>query len=1162
MHALRFFILSGLLFTGLHLSGQDLPSRRNKTLAVTGDTLTLDTLSIIPETFALYAGDQRVDTSRYTLLAPQAKLVLHPGAPRENLRAAYAVYPLLLSRNLNHKDQRTFTSTTENRQNPFLYKPGEKSAKEDPFATGGLNKTGSLSRGISFGNNRDVSVNSNLNLQLSGKLTENIDLAMAATDDNLPIQPDGTTQQLQEFDRVYIQLSGQGTKLLAGDFFIYRPNAYFMNFNKRGQGLYVSTTQPLKTETKNDSARIKASASVAISKGKFARNIIQGIEGNQGPYRMRGAENELFIIVLSGTEKVYIDGKLLLRGQENDYVIDYNTAEITFTAKQLITKDKRIVVEFQYSDRNYSRSLVYSGFEYEKKNSSVRFNAYSEQDNRNQPLQQTLTDSDRITMAAVGDTLLKAVVPGIDSVAFSGDLVLYKKIDTTVASITYNDVFVYSTSPDSAHFRLTFSYVGFNRGNYVQVSSSANGKTFKWVAPLNGIPQGDYEPVILLITPKKKQMLTLGGTSKLSFGTLDGELAWSNNDLNTFSPHNSDDDQGYGLNLNFTSKYRIDDSAKADFGLRYEYVSRYFNPLERYRSVEFERDWNFGWGTGTRIPTADQHIAVLSGGLTGKRNNRIGYSYSAFREGTAYAGVKHETQVNWVLLGTNISGKASVLQTNGTNSRSGFIRQRFQLSRNVYKKFALKFWEDQEINRQENTANNNLLTSSYGYFEWEASGGYVDTSKRSFTLFYKQRRDFLPSVDALSLGTFGDNFGGTIALNGKPNQQLRLTASWRKLTIISPLLTTQQPDNTLVGRVEYNLRAWKGLATLTSFYETGSGLEVKKEYTYIEVPAGQGNFTWTDYNGDGVKQLNEFENAMYIDQANYIRVFTPTNQYVKVYTNQFSQSLNLRPSIKWANKKGFAGFVARFSDQAVYRVERKTMSRDAQHALIPQLDDAGDTALVSLNATVRNTIAFNQLSSKFGIEYTIQEVRNKNLLTNGIESRGNKFNELRVRWNMTKALSLVTEYRDGLKSNSSEFFSARNYRLRYFEAEPKFSIQPGTTFRLSFSYRYSDKRNSADLGNEKGIVQKFGTELKLSKLSKGNFQAEFNYIRIDYTGTVSSAVGYEMLEGLKPGENYTWRLSWQRSLAMNLQLTLGYEGRQTPNAKMIHTGTAQVRAVF
>lgn len=1156
LRRLLFFLF---LLPAFHAIGQVPKAWREKPVFVVGDTLTLDTLSIDPSSFYLFQNNIRIDSSQYILIPAEAKLVLKSSCPRENLRVKYAVYPLLFTQAHSHKNQEKFTTAPDHALNPFLYRPADKKT-EDPFATGGLNKSGSLSRGISFGNNRDVSVNSSLNLQLSGKLTDNLDLMMVATDDNLPLQADGTTQQLQEFDRVFIQLSSKTTKLIAGDFFATRPNSYFMNFNKRGQGLTVTSSIPIGDSAK---AKLNVAGSIAISKGKFARSVIQGTEGNQGPYRLRGAENELFIVILSGTEKVYIDGKLLVRGQENDYIINYNTAELTFTAKQLITKDKRITVEFQYSDRNYSRSMLHGGMEYQTKKYSLRFNAFSEQDSKNQPLQQALTNDDKLTMAAVGDTLLHAVVSGVDSVAFSGDMVLYKRIDTLVNSILYQDVYVYWTNPDSAHFRCSFSYVGSNKGNYVQIASSANGKTFKWVAPIANIPQGDYEPVILLITPKKKQMLTFGGDFNFIKNTsINAELAYSKNDLNTFSSFDTYNDEGFGAHLNIKNKQKIADSLTMTLEGNYEYVSPYFSPLERYRPVEFERDWNL-YSAPTSTPLLpDQQlgkagITFAKGGL-----GTIAYDFSTFLQGTTYTGIKHSVNTAIRKKGFSFSGKGSLLNSKGLYGSTDFLRQRVDVSQKLFKIILISAYEDQEINNVYKPNSDTLKSNSLEYLEWQGAITIADTSKRSFTVFYKQRTDRLPNITELTRAAFAENIGGTITLRGNTNHQLRFTASYRSLTITSPLLTSQKPDQTLVGRLEYDMRFLKGVITGSTFYEVGSGLEVKKEYSYIAVPTGQGNYSWTDYNSDGVKQLNEFEIAIYQDQANYIRVYIPTNEYVKVYTNQFSQSLNLRPSIKWGAATGVKGFVARFSDQAVYRVERKTQSKDPVNAFLPTIDDANDTSLVSLNASIRNTIAFNQLSSKYGLEYTWQGTSGKSLMTNGLDSRSNTFNEGKARWNITKSLSLQTYYRDGIKISSSQFFQSKNYHIRYYETEPKFSIQPGTTFRVSFSYRYSHKQNANDLGGELATVQKFGTELKLSKLSKGSFVAEANYLQIAYNGVESSAIGYDMLEGLKKGQNFTWKMSWQRSLAQNLQLTLGYEGRKTPGNSIIHTGNVQVRAIF
>ncbi len=1173
-------LLFTLFFTNIITCAfsQSTSNNRIKTI-VFADTIKLDSLSLVPGSLQIKTNDGNLlDTTFYKvkymdgLVLFDKKKLTEQNIKLDSLQTSYKTFPYLFSKETKHKDVANIRPDMFGNFSQFNYKVESKT--DDIFKTEGLNKSGSISRGITVGTNQDMVVNSNLNLQLSGKLSNDVEILLAATDNNIPIQADGNTQQLQEFDKVFIQLSKDRTKLIAGDFQLMRPQSYFMNFYKKAQGLSFTTAMETNKEN-TDKTKVglyTTTISAAVSRGKFARNQIQGIENNQGPYRLRGAENELFIIILSGTEKVYIDGRLLDRGQENDYIINYNTSEITFTAKQLITKDKRIIVEFQYSDKNYARSLVHFGNDYEQNKMKIHFNVYSEQDSKNQPLQQDLTPQQKRLLSQIGDTLSLAVFPSFDSVAFNNSEVLYYKQDTTIGTHFYPNVFTYNINSDSAHYRVTFSNVGINKGNYVQITSTANGKVFKWVMPdtITNTPQGNYEPVVQLITPKMKQMVTAGIEYAFSPNSkLNVEGALSNNDINTFSSANSNDDVGYALKMNFDNNILLSRTKSIDTVTRinylianvnYEYIQKYFAPIERFRTIEFDRDWN----RKNISQIFDQHIVGVATGFTNKKNATAIYRFNAFFEGNNYNANKHNAQINYSKKGFSLNYDGSLLSSL-SSSNTDFYRHKSGVTQKI-KWFTLGFKDEFEQNKFSLSRKDSLLTTSYKFWEWQGFIQNADTSKYRYGVYYKNRTDYAVKNNLgttnLNLSATGESYGAYFETYQNQNSQLKINAAYRTLVINDSAITSQKPDNTLVGRIEYNLRLLKGFIFSNTFYEIGSGLELKREFSFIEVSPGQGIYTWIDYNENGIKELNEFEISPFPDQAKYIKVYTPTNEYIKTYSNQFSQSLMIKPAAIWGSKKGARGFVSRFANQTTYRVDRKSNENDLSKAYNPFLAETNDSTLIALNALFRNTLFINQMGSVFGLDVTYQDVRNKNQLINGFESRSNIYKEAKMRLNMGQKFSLNILYKDGTKANTSQYFITRNYKVVYFEAEPRINYQPNTSFRASLSFKYTDKQNKVEQGGQHSMLQDYGVEIKYNVLQKGSLNAKANFIQIKYNDLQNTALAFEMLDALRVGQNITWGLSYQRNLSNNLQLNLTYDGRKSEGAKTIHTGGAQVRAYF
>ncbi|MDA3780685.1 MAG: hypothetical protein PF487_10770, partial [Bacteroidales bacterium] len=995
-------------------------------------------------------------------------------------------------------------------------------------------------------------INSNLDLQLSGKFNDKFDILAAISDKNIPIQPDGNSQQLNEFDKMYISLYNDNTKIIGGDFRISKPKGYFMNYNKKVQGGYVKTKFYL---NKKSNKSLTTSISGAIAKGKYCKKTINEQEGNQGPYKLTGADNEQYIIILAGSENIYINGMLLERGKDKDYYINYNSAELSFTARQPITKDSRIVAEYEYSERSYARFLVQNTNELKTENGNFWLNIYSEQDAKNQTLTQSLSDNQKQQLYNIGDSINNAFTDNVDSVEYKNDIVLYEKLDSVVAGVEYT-IYVYSSNSEKAYYNLGFSLVGEKNGNYILTNSAANGKVHSWVAPENGVPQGKYEPVKILVTPKKKQMISVGGDFKISEKTnAFFEIALSNNDINTFSDKNNADNIGYALSFKLENKMPlINDNNLLYSSISYKNINKNFSEIERIKTVEFDRDWNI-----KNRYMSNENLLNIKFNILHKESLNTVYNFKYLDYNNNYKGYAHTLSADIDKKTYDFSLKGSILNTLSSYNETKFLRYSSSFSKNILG-IVVGVSGETENNKWNNIESDSLLNNSFLFYSYKFFIRNADFSKNNFFANYMQRYDFLPYQNKLTRSSVSDNVKVGYDFLSNKNHKISALVSYRKLYINDTLISKNKAENSLTARANYSVRALKGAFSSSVFYEIGSGLEPKKEYSYLKVAQGQGIYSWSDYNANEVAELDEFETAKYQDQASYIRIYTPGNDYIKTYSNEISQVFNVRPKLLLKNKTVINNILSRFSDRFAYKIKQNNTLNEFSENLNPFERSMADSCVINYNSTLRNTLSFNRTSPKYSVDYITQKNNSKILLMNGSNTKSRSLNSISFRWHVFNSIVLINEIEKKEKEYKSEFFSSKNYNIHSLGNKITLEFQPGLHFDIDLKFQYAQKENV--LAYEKSKVYNLGVVFKLNSPEKGNLILKSNIIKIDYNALSNTSIAYEMLEGLKSGKNSTWEILFQRRMTKVLDISILYNGRAPANSPIIHTGSVQVRASF
>ena len=255
-----------------------------------------------------------------------------------------------------------------------------------------LEVSGSQTFGISVGSGRGVTQNQELRVNVEGRVSETISVLALLSDQDLPIQPEGTTENIQDIDQKLIRITHPNMRGTLGDFEGSLGASEFIFFPRALEGVQVEG------DFKWMDFHFIPSA---IPKGQSTSLVLRGEEG-RSEYRL--TVDGQFVIVKAGSEIVWLNGERMRRGENNDYIIrEYGDPIVEFNSKHLITSNDVIRVDFEYipEDRAYQQNLYGLSSVFTLPGERLTFGAsYAVEADLNQPEQ---------ALILLGDTELEAL---------------------------------------------------------------------------------------------------------------------------------------------------------------------------------------------------------------------------------------------------------------------------------------------------------------------------------------------------------------------------------------------------------------------------------------------------------------------------------------------------------------------------------------------------------------------------------------------------------------------------------------------------------------------------------------------------------------------------------------------------------------------------------
>ena len=1013
----------------------------------------------------------------------------------------------------------------------------------------GIQKSGTILRGFTVGTNKDFTLNSGLRLQLFGRLSDDIEIVAALTDENTPIQPEGNTETLDELDKVFIELKHKNAVGTFGDYDLTTRIGEFGNINRKLQGL--------KTEFNIDN--YSGAVAIAGSRGKFNTNTFTGQDGNQGPYRLLGINNERNIIIIAGSEKIFLDGEELKRGENNDYTIEYANAEIIFTPNRIITSASRITIDFEYTDRQFNRNFFGGNFSssfFENK-LKITLGYFKEGDDENSPIDITVSEDERKILEAAGDNRDKALIDGaqIAQPDSLGNIKgIYEKVDSTINGNIYT-VYKYNPGGVNSIYNVTFSYVGEGEGDYTQISLGNYN--------FAGIGNGSYLPIKYLpVAQSNQQGNIVIDAEPFKDINLKLEFAASSFDKNNFSDFDDNDNFGNARNIFLNIKPREINLGNINFGkvgLSYKdrFIQSKFVTLDRINEAEFNRYYNVSENIN-----ADEQLREINLSLIPDDNLNINSQYGFLKKGSSFNSERFLTNVDLNKSeSVNLNYNFDFVTSENSATFTDWLRQNGKVNYNLgFIKPGFEFlYEDK---KEKFSVSDSLLSTSLKYVEYapllEIIGGNGVTITAKFSIRDESFpvKGFLEKESRSALQSYQINYSGLKEFTTNLNITYRQKKYEEKFKALGSL-----DNETILVRSLSRINLFDRFLEGDAFYETSTQKAARLEKVFIRVEQGTGNYIYLgDLNNNGIAEENEFEPAVY--DGDFIITTIPTDELFPV--------IDLKANTRWSldfekifKGKGFFNTILNpVSTETSLRVEENSKEPDIGKIYLLNFSSfLNDSTTITGFNFIQQDINLFKNERDFSLRFRFNQRQSLNQYSAGLEKGFARERSIRIKFKMVKEINNETDFINKIDNLIAPASSNRARQLTSNEISSDFSYRPENNIEVGFKIKSGRSQDNYPV--KPTIIDNNSLTLSFtySIANRGRLRAEIERSELT-TNTNDNFIPFEILKGNIIGKNYFWRLNFDYRISGNLQTTITYNGRQQGKGKTVHTMRAEARAYF